>query len=45
MGCTRILDVDTSFSSADDNPFTAPKQQPLGKISVNLRLTTGYVRK
>ena len=25
-----------STSSADDNPFAAPKQQPLGKISVKL---------
>ena len=31
-----ILDVDTSSSSADDNPFAAPKQQPLGRISVKL---------
>ena len=27
--------MDTS-SSADDNPFQAPKQQPLGRISVKL---------
>ena len=36
MGWTHILDVDNSSSSADDNPFAASKQQPLGRISVKL---------
>ena len=36
MGWMHIPDMDNSSSSADDNPFAAPKQQPLGKISVNL---------
>ena len=36
MGWTHIPDMDMSSSSADDNPFQAPKQQPLGRISVKL---------
>ena len=36
MGWTHIPDMDTSSSSADDNPLQAPKQQPLGRISVKL---------
>ena len=35
MGWTHIPDMNNS-SSADDNPFQAPKQQPLGRISVKL---------
>ena len=35
MGWIHVLDMDTS-SSADDNPFQAPKQQSLGRISVKL---------
>ena len=36
MGWTHILDIDTHTFSAEDNPFAAPKQQPVGKVSVNL---------
>ena len=36
MGCTHIPDTDTRTSSAEDNSFSAPKQQPVGKMSVNL---------
>ena len=36
MGWTHIPDVHTQTSSAKDNPFAAPKQQPVGKVSVNL---------
>ena len=28
--------MDTNTSSAEDNPFAAPKQQPAGKVSVTL---------
>ena len=44
MGWTNITDMDNSSSSADDNPFAAPKQQLLGKISVKL-LTDEWLRK
>ena len=44
MGWTHILDMDNS-SSADDNPFSAPKQQPLGKISVKLPTNEWLYRK
>ena len=36
MGWTYIPDMDNSSSSADNYPFQAPKQQPLGRISVKL---------
>ena len=36
MGWTHIPDMDNLSSSADDNPFQAPKQQPLSRISVKL---------
>ena len=36
MGWTHVPDMDTFSSSADDNPFQAPKQQPPGRISVKL---------
>ena len=36
MGWTHISDMETSSSSADRNPFPAPKQQPLRTISVKL---------
>ena len=36
MGWTYVPDVDTSSSSANDNPFAAPRQQPLGRINVKL---------
>ena len=37
MGWSHIPDVGSAFSSSEDNPFAAPKQQPTGKISVNHR--------
>ena len=36
MGWTHILDMDNSSSAADENPFQAPKWQPLGRIIVKL---------
>ena len=36
MGCTHVPHIDSNKSSAIDNPFAAPKQQPVGKVSVNL---------
>ena len=45
MGWTYISDVDTSFSSADDNPFAAPKQQPLDRISVKLPIDEWLCKK
>ena len=43
MGWTHIPDVDNS--STDDNPFQAPKQQPLGRISVKLPTDEWLCRK
>ena len=34
--CAFLYELDTRMSSAEDNPFAAPKQQPVGKVSVNL---------
>ena len=34
MGWTHIPDMDTNTSSAGDNPFAAPKQQPAGKVTL-----------
>ena len=45
MGCTHIPDIDNQTSSAEDNPFTAPKQQPAGKISVTLPTDDRLCRK
>ena len=36
MGWSHIPDVDSALASSEDNPFAAPKQQPAGKISVQL---------
>ena len=36
MGWIHIADIDVNTSSAEDNPFAAPKQQPVEKVSVNL---------
>ena len=36
MDWKHIPDVDTATSDADDNHFAGPKQQLVGKISVNL---------
>ena len=45
MGWTHILDIDTHTSSAEDNPFAASKQQPTGKVSVNLPKENWLCRK
>ena len=45
MGWTDNPDVDSAMSSAEDNPFPAPKQQPVGKISVNLPTDDRLCRK
>ena len=45
MGWTRIPDFDTQTLSAEDNPFAAPKQQPVGKVSVNLPTDDWLCRK
>ena len=45
MGWTHILDIDSTASSAEDNPFAAPKQQPVGKVSVNLPTDNWLYRK
>ena len=45
MGWTHIPDVDSAMSSAEDNPFAAPKQQPVGKISVDLPADDWLCRK
>ena len=45
MGWTHIPEVDSALSSADDNPFAAPKQQPAGKTSVNLPTDDWLCRK
>ena len=36
MGWTRIPDMESTTSTGDDNPFTGPKSQPAGKVSVCL---------
>ena len=36
LGCTHIPDMHSAASSAEDNPFAAPKQQPADMIIVNL---------
>ena len=45
MGWSHICDIDSTSSNAEDNPFTAPKQQPAGKISVNLPTDDWLCRK
>ena len=45
MGWTHILDIDTFTSRAEDNPFAAPKQQPVGKVSVTLPTDDWLYRK
>ena len=44
MSWTHIPDIDANMSSADYNPFGANKQQPLGKVSVNLPTDDGLCR-
>ena len=41
MGWTHIPDIDV----AEDNPFAAPKQQPVGKVSVTLPTDDWLCRK
>ena len=36
MGWSDILEMDTTASRSEDNPFTGPKTQPTGKISVSM---------
>ena len=45
IGWSRILDMDSITSRAEDNPFVAPKEQPAGKISVNLPTDDWLCRK
>ena len=45
MGWSHIPDMDSALSSSEDNPFAAPKQQPTGKISVNLPTDDWLCRK
>ena len=45
LGWTHIPDIDSNTSSADDNPFAAPKQQPVGKVGVNLPTDVWLSRK
>ena len=45
MGWSHIPDVDSALSSSEDNQFAAPKQQPTGKISVNLPTDDWLCRK
>ena len=44
MGCTHIPDIDSTASSAEDNPFAAPKQI-VGKVSANLHTDDWLCRK
>ena len=45
MDWTHILDIDSTAFSAEDNPFAAPKQQLVGKVSVNLSKENWICRK
>ena len=45
MGWKHIPDMDTHISSAEDNPFTAKKQHPVGKVSVTLPTDDWLCRK
>ena len=45
MGWTHIPDMDTHSSSAEDNLFAAPKQQPVVKVSVFLPTDNWLCRK
>ena len=45
MGWTHIPDIDSAAPSAEDTPFAAAKQQPVGKISVNLPTDDWLYRK
>ena len=45
MDQTHIPDIDSTASSAEDNPFAAPKQQPVSKVSINLPIDDWLYRK
>ena len=45
MGWSHIPDIDSTSLNAEDNPFSFPKQQPAGKISVNLPTDDWLCRK
>ena len=45
MSWSHIPDVVSALSSSENNPFAAPKQQPTGKISVNLPTDDWLCRK
>ena len=36
MGWLHILDMNTSASTSDNNPFAGPKLQPAGKVLVSM---------
>ena len=45
MGWSHVPDIDSTLASSEDNPFAAPKQQPAGKISVQLPTDDWLCRK
>ena len=45
MGWSHIPDIDSAMASSEDNPFAAQKQQPAGKISVQLPTDDWLCRK
>ena len=45
MGWSHVPDVDSALANSEDNPFAAPKQQPAGKISVQLPTDDWLCRK
>ena len=45
MGQNHIPDIDNQKLSVEDNPFATPKQQPVGKVSVNLTTDDWLCRK
>ena len=45
MGWTHIPDMDTTASTSDDNPFTGPKSQPTGKVSIRIPIDKWLCRK
>ena len=45
MGWSHVPDVDSALANSEDNPFAAPKQQPAGKISVQLPTDDWLYRK
>ena len=45
MGCHHVPDLDSSTTTADDNPFAGPKLQTAGKVSVNLPIDEWLCKK